>query len=84
MNNTKTGFNSKIIIMLFLLLLIIAMIIGCGKFIEFMEGGVITFESNGGNEIVSQEAFGYVSKPENPTKEGHSFMGWYFDESFTI
>lgn len=41
----------------------------------------ITFVSNGGSEVASITA-GYqtgINKPDNPTKEGYAFVGWYTD-----
>lgn len=44
----------------------------------------ITFNSNGGSAVASQQ-IGYggsVTKPEDPTKEGYTFSGWYTDQLF--
>ena len=45
----------------------------------------VTFESNGGSEIEAQViAEGEkVTEPEDPTKEGCAFLGWYLDEALT-
>ena len=45
----------------------------------------VTFETNGGSAIdsVSVTENGKVTKPENPTKEGHTLIGWYLDEELT-
>lgn len=44
----------------------------------------ITFNSNGGSEVASQEVSRgeKATKPINPTKEGYTFIGWYnsYDE----
>ena len=42
----------------------------------------VTFNSNGGSSVGKQtiEYNGKVTKPENPTKEGYNFIGWYKDE----
>ena len=43
----------------------------------------ITFVSNGGSEVASITA-GYqtgINKPDNPTKEGYAFVGWYTDNN---
>ena len=43
----------------------------------------ITFVSNGGSEVASITA-GYqtgINKPDNPTKEGYAFGGWYTDNN---
>ncbi len=41
----------------------------------------IEFESNGGNEVSSQQVQknSTIKRPENPTKEGYYFDGWYCD-----
>ncbi len=45
----------------------------------------ITFETNGGSDIpdTKVELNSYIPKPENPTKEGFNFIGWYSDKEFT-
>ena len=45
----------------------------------------VTFNSNGGSMIsnLKVELNGLITKPTDPTKEGHKFLGWYIDESFT-
>lgn len=45
----------------------------------------ISFETNGGTEIQNQAvySFGNVIKPEDPTKEGFVFSGWYTDSRLT-
>ncbi|MDG5785884.1 InlB B-repeat-containing protein [Evansella sp. AB-P1] len=45
----------------------------------------VIFESNGGSSVSDVEAeYGSsISEPVTPEKEGHSFVGWYKDESFT-
>lgn len=44
----------------------------------------IKFVSNGGSEIaaISQEYATIVTEPQQPTKNGHTFAGWFSDESF--
>jgi len=46
---------------------------------------VVTFESNGGTDVDSQtvEAGDTAEEPEEPTKEGYTFNGWYTDEDLT-
>ena len=41
----------------------------------------IQFDSNDGNEISNQELYtsSKIVKPENPTREGYVFEGWYTD-----
>ena len=45
----------------------------------------VTFESNGGSEVEAQIiAEGEkVTEPEDPTREGYIFSGWYTDKEFT-
>ena len=42
-------------------------------------GYVITFDSKGGTDVPSQDAMyaDYVIEPEDPTREGYRFIGWY-------
>ena len=42
----------------------------------------VTFNTDGGNEISSKEVNEgeKVEKPENPTKKGYKFLGWYLDD----
>ncbi len=45
----------------------------------------ITFDSNDGSDVTSLLA-GYetaITAPVDPTKEGHTFAGWFTDEDFT-
>lgn len=45
----------------------------------------VTFESNGGSEVDLQtiEYGNTVTQPDNPTKSGSAFAGWYSDEELT-
>ena len=49
---------------------------------EPVETYTVSFESNGGTAVDSQEITenGTVTKPEDPTREGYTFAGWYADE----
>ena len=49
---------------------------------EPVETYTVSFESNGGTAVDSQEITenGTVTKPEDPTREGYTFAGWYVDE----
>ena len=49
---------------------------------EPVETYTVSFESNGGTPVESQEITenGTVTKPEDPTREGYTFAGWYADE----
>jgi uncharacterized repeat protein (TIGR02543 family) len=46
----------------------------------------ITFDSNGGSEIndITQGFETLVLEPTAPTKTGHTFLGWFSDEAFTL
>jgi len=46
-------------------------------------GYVITFDSKGGTDVPGQDAMyaDYVIEPEDPTREGYIFTGWYSDEN---
>lgn len=48
-------------------------------------GYTISFDSNGGTSVPSQDhMYGeLLEKPEDPTREGYTFDGWYFDESWS-
>ena len=45
----------------------------------------VTFNSNGGSSItpITQNYGTILIAPSSPTKEGHSFAGWYIDEALT-
>ena len=47
-------------------------------------GYTATFDANGGTDVPSQSIrYGdYIVEPEDPTREGYTFGGWYLDESF--
>ena len=47
---------------------------------------LVTFNSMGGNGVDSQElTYGLkVNEPDMPTKEGHTFAGWYQDKECTL
>ena len=53
--------------------------------IEAGEQLTVTFNSNGGSEVEAQSVDynGTATKPEDPTKEGFIFGGWYSDEDLT-
>ena len=45
----------------------------------------VIFESNGGSAVESKSVMigNYVEKPEDPTREGYLFDGWFEDEELT-
>lgn len=45
----------------------------------------VTFVTNGGSSIspVTQDYGTSVSKPQNPTKSGYTFLAWYLDSALT-
>ena len=45
---------------------------------EVIGAYTVTFQSEGGSEVASQiRANTPAAQPDNPTKEGHTFIGWY-------
>lgn len=48
---------------------------------EVIGADTVTFQSEGGSEVASQiRANAPAAQPDNPTKEGHTFIGWYNGE----
>lgn len=48
---------------------------------EVIGANTVTFQSEGGSEVASQiRANTPAAQPDNPTKEGHIFIGWYKGE----
>ena len=49
-------------------------------------GFTITFDSKGGTDVASQnQMYGELLEvPEDPTREGYEFTGWYVDSSCDI
>ena len=49
-------------------------------------GFTITFDSKGGSDVASQtQMYGELLEvPEDPTREGYEFTGWYFDSACDI
>ncbi len=43
------------------------------------QSGLVSFDSNGGSFVPSQDAVGYVDEPITPTYTGHTLVGWYSD-----
>ncbi|WP_313232185.1 InlB B-repeat-containing protein [Tissierella praeacuta] len=52
---------------------------------ELIKEYTVTFNTDGGNNINSEKVKQgeTVSKPSDPTKEGHKFIGWYEDPELT-
>lgn len=49
---------------------------------EVIGAYTVTFQSEGGSEVASQiRANTPATRPADPTKEGHTFIGWYNGES---
>lgn len=50
---------------------------------ENVESYIIKFDSDGGSAILDQvvEKNANVKKPEDPVREGYTFVGWYLDDS---
>lgn len=49
---------------------------------EVIGAYTVTFQSEGGSEVASQiRANTPAAQPDNPTKEGHTFISWYNGES---
>ncbi len=48
-----------------------------------VEKVIVEFDSNGGSNVTSQniEKGTYATKPKDPTLEGYTFDGWYYEES---
>ena len=46
-------------------------------------GHTVTFDSKGGTDVAPQtQDYGeYLEVPENPTREGYEFTGWYVDHA---
>lgn len=44
----------------------------------------VSFESNGGSSVESQEVSSLVEEPCNPIKNGYNFVGWYKDSNFSL
>ena len=66
-----------------IIVLLVALLLGCEGLTE--ENYKIEFESYGGSEItpITTDNGLSISEPIEPTKEGHTFDGWYFDEDFS-
>src|SRR5690554_1950432 len=66
---------------LLLLIFLVVLLPACAK-----EEYIVTFNANGGTEIasISTDGKSIVEINEIPTREGYSFVGWYYDnDTFT-
>ena len=75
--------TSKLLIILFAF--VTAFTVSCSKEKEEeLPKFKVTFESNGGSTIVTQEveAGSKINKPSNPTKKDAIFGGWFVDQDF--
>ena len=63
----------------------IAAIILCIAFGMLHSGYTVTFDANGGTDVPSQQLeYGdLITEPEDPTREGYTFEGWYSDENLS-
>lgn len=67
----------KRLMMISTIFLLSIVLVGCNKTKTY----TVTFDSNGGTKVEKQE-IKYekkVEEPEEPTKEGYNFLGWYLD-----
>lgn len=65
------------IMMISTVFLLSIILVGCGKAKTY----TITFDSNGGTKVEKQEIKENkkIEEPDDPTKEGYKFLGWYLD-----
>ena len=65
-------------------LIVCMMLVGCDKE-KVVPSYTVTFDSDGGSAVVAQTVIEgeKAKKPENPTKEGYGFSGWYKETSLT-
>lgn len=49
-------------------------------------GFTVTFDTTGGTDIEPQKLMygDFIDEPEEPTREGYTFSGWYIDENLTV
>ncbi len=69
------GLIMKKVLLFFVVSLFLIFLIGCGKNDVY----TVSFNSNGGSEVPSQEVIKYekATEPQAPTKDGYEFIGWY-------
>lgn len=86
MKKSKVKRFLSVLVCLILALSVMVLPYGCSDSGGPAEGEyTITFDSMGGTEIapITVAAGAYAEKPDNPTKDGHIFKGWYLDLSDT-
>ncbi len=78
--NISVSSLNRIIIVLCVLL------VACMAFGISRGGYQVDFNSMGGTAVESQERMygDLVEPPEDPTREGYTFSGWYLDEGATV
>lgn len=72
--------KKKLIIALILVILLVILVVVIVKNNQTV-GLEVTFDCHGGTKIESQKLKKgeLLEKPEDPTKEGYEFIGWYYD-----
>lgn len=73
------SFGAKIVIAIVIIAIIIILLLkACGGKKEQFK---VTFDTNGGTtvEALMVDKNGTIKKPANPTKEGYTFAGWYYN-----
>jgi uncharacterized repeat protein (TIGR02543 family) len=66
--------------LLFLIGILTFFLSSCGSTLEV----TVNFESNGGTQVPSQvfNEESVFTLPNEPTKEGHTFLGWFLDQTY--
>lgn len=72
--------NIKTIIYIILIVVFSLIITSCGDYMQTMNGAIVTFENS---DIANQSIIGFIEEPDDPTKDGFYFDGWYCDEECT-
>ena len=69
----------------YVIIALIAALIGCVIFGAATGGYTVTFNALGGTPVEAQRlSFGdHVAEPAAPTMEGYTFLGWFTDEGCT-
>lgn len=66
-----------------IIVVLVVVLIVCLVFGVLHSGYTVSFDPGGGTDVAAQELrYGdKVTEPEDPTREGYVFDGWYADES---